>query len=96
MPSWPTAAYATSSYLHDSTPSWTLSPFQDAAAASSSSPSSTSSTTTTPETSTSPKFHDEQTRTRLSTRAKLFVTCSPLGIAFQPDTVGASSGLCNP
>ncbi|KAL6056141.1 hypothetical protein STEG23_003079 [Scotinomys teguina] len=56
MPSWPTAAYATSSYLHDSTPSWTLSPFQDAAAASSSSPSSTSSTTTTPETSTSPKF----------------------------------------
>uniref|UniRef100_A0A2K6QDG1 Uncharacterized protein n=1 Tax=Rhinopithecus roxellana TaxID=61622 RepID=A0A2K6QDG1_RHIRO len=54
MPSWPTAAYATSSYLHDSTPSWTLSPFQDAASSSSS--SSSSSTTTTPETSTSPKF----------------------------------------
>ncbi|MBZ3883463.1 Pro-neuregulin-3, membrane-bound isoform, partial [Sciurus carolinensis] len=56
MPSWPTAAYATSSYLHDSTPSWTLSPFQDAAASSSSSSSSSSSTTTTPETITSPKF----------------------------------------
>ncbi|EFB16296.1 hypothetical protein PANDA_011018 [Ailuropoda melanoleuca] len=56
MPSWPTAAYATSSYLHDSTPSWTLSPFQDAATTSSSSSSSSSSTTTTPETSTSPKF----------------------------------------
>ncbi|VCX31023.1 unnamed protein product [Gulo gulo] len=56
MPSWPTAAYATSSYLHDSTPSWTLSPFQDAATTSSSSSSSSSSTTTTPETTTSPKF----------------------------------------
>uniref|UniRef100_A0A8C0ZRI4 Uncharacterized protein n=1 Tax=Castor canadensis TaxID=51338 RepID=A0A8C0ZRI4_CASCN len=61
MPSWPTAAYATSSYLHDSTPSWTLSPFQDAAASSSfssssSSSSSSSTTTTTPESSTSPKF----------------------------------------
>ncbi|XP_008825295.1 pro-neuregulin-3, membrane-bound isoform-like [Nannospalax galili] len=58
MPSWPTAAYATSSYLHDSTPSWTLSPFQDAAASTSSSSSfsSSSSTTTTLETSTSPKF----------------------------------------
>lgn len=39
---------------------------------------------------------DEQTRTRLSTTAKLFVTRSPLGIAFQPGTVGASSGQCNP
>ncbi|XP_054546671.1 pro-neuregulin-3, membrane-bound isoform [Talpa occidentalis] len=55
MPSWPTAAYATSSYLHDSTPSWTLSPFQDAAF-SASSYSSSASTTTSPETSTSPKF----------------------------------------
>uniref|UniRef100_A0A8C4YIX1 Uncharacterized protein n=1 Tax=Gopherus evgoodei TaxID=1825980 RepID=A0A8C4YIX1_9SAUR len=48
MPIWPTAAYATSSYkiyVHDSAPSWTLSPFQE-------------STTTTPETSTSPKFHE--------------------------------------
>ncbi|CAD7675637.1 unnamed protein product [Nyctereutes procyonoides] len=60
VPSWPTAAHATSSYLHDSTPSWTLSPFQEAAstsaaAAASSSPSS-SPTTTTPETSTSPRL----------------------------------------
>nr|XP_037866254.1 pro-neuregulin-3, membrane-bound isoform isoform X5 [Chlorocebus sabaeus] len=60
MPSWPTAAYATSSYLHDSTPSWTLSPFQDAASSSSS--SSSSSTTTTPETSTSPKFRPRDRR----------------------------------
>ncbi|XP_010832494.1 PREDICTED: uncharacterized protein LOC104984464 [Bison bison bison] len=62
MPSWPTAAYATSSYLHDSTPSWTLSPFQDAASSSSSSSSSstTTTTTTTPQTSTSPKFRVER------------------------------------
>uniref|UniRef100_A0A8D0GBP7 Uncharacterized protein n=1 Tax=Sphenodon punctatus TaxID=8508 RepID=A0A8D0GBP7_SPHPU len=46
MLSWPTVAYATSSYkiyVHDSAPSWTLSPFQE-------------STTTTPEAGTSPKF----------------------------------------
>nr|XP_007960948.2 pro-neuregulin-3, membrane-bound isoform isoform X14 [Chlorocebus sabaeus] len=70
MPSWPTAAYATSSYLHDSTPSWTLSPFQDAASSSSS--SSSSSTTTTPETSTSPKFH---TTTYSTERSEHFKPC---------------------
>ncbi|XP_004409687.1 PREDICTED: pro-neuregulin-3, membrane-bound isoform isoform X2 [Odobenus rosmarus divergens] len=70
MPSWPTAAYATSSYLHDSTPSWTLSPFQDAATTSSS--SSSSSTTTTPETSTSPKFH---TTTYSTERSEHFKPC---------------------
>lgn len=45
LPAWPTAAHATSSYkiyVHDSAPSWTLSPFQE-------------STTTTPEASTTPK-----------------------------------------
>ncbi|XP_036014399.1 pro-neuregulin-3, membrane-bound isoform isoform X9 [Mus musculus] len=79
MPSWPTAAYATSSYLHDSTPSWTLSPFQDAAAASSSSPSSTSSTTTTPETSTSPKFH---TTTYSTERSEHFKPCRDKDLAY--------------
>ncbi|XP_076400544.1 pro-neuregulin-3, membrane-bound isoform isoform X7 [Peromyscus maniculatus bairdii] len=79
MPSWPTAAYATSSYLHDSTPSWTLSPFQDAAAASSSSPSTTSSTTTTPETSTSPKFH---TTTYSTERSEHFKPCRDKDLAY--------------
>ncbi|XP_028738871.1 pro-neuregulin-3, membrane-bound isoform isoform X6 [Peromyscus leucopus] len=79
MPSWPTAAYATSSYLHDSTPSWTLSPFQDAAAASSSSPSTTSSTTTTPETSTSPKFH---TTTYSTQRSEHFKPCRDKDLAY--------------
>ncbi|XP_029324746.1 pro-neuregulin-3, membrane-bound isoform isoform X4 [Mus caroli] len=79
MPSWPTAAYATSSYLHDSTPSWTLSPFQDVAAASSSSPSSTSSTTTTPETSTSPKFH---TTTYSTERSEHFKPCRDKDLAY--------------
>ncbi|XP_059947598.1 pro-neuregulin-3, membrane-bound isoform isoform X1 [Mesoplodon densirostris] len=74
MPSWPTAAYATSSYLHDSTPSWTLSPFQDAASSSSS-----SSTTTTPETSTSPKFH----MTTYSTeRSEHFKPCRDKDLAY--------------
>ncbi|XP_015680432.1 pro-neuregulin-3, membrane-bound isoform-like [Protobothrops mucrosquamatus] len=50
VPAWPTAAYTTSSYktyLQDSAPSWTLSPFQEA--------STTTTTTTTPETNSSPK-----------------------------------------
>uniref|UniRef100_A0A670HZR9 Uncharacterized protein n=1 Tax=Podarcis muralis TaxID=64176 RepID=A0A670HZR9_PODMU len=49
LPIWPTAAYTTSSYktyLQDSAPSWTLSPFQEA------------STTTTPEANTSPKYRN--------------------------------------
>uniref|UniRef100_A0A2K5K8R1 Pro-neuregulin-3, membrane-bound isoform n=1 Tax=Colobus angolensis palliatus TaxID=336983 RepID=A0A2K5K8R1_COLAP len=74
MPSWPTAAYATSSYLHDSTPSWTLSPFQDAASSSSS-----SSTTTTPETSTSPKFH---TTTYSTERSEHFKPCRDKDLAY--------------
>nr|XP_044993768.1 pro-neuregulin-3, membrane-bound isoform isoform X10 [Jaculus jaculus] len=80
MPSWPTAAYATSSYLHDSTPSWTLSPFQDAAAASStSSSSSSSSTTTTPEPITSPKFH---TTTYSTERSEHFKPCRDKDLAY--------------
>ncbi|XP_012656908.1 pro-neuregulin-3, membrane-bound isoform [Otolemur garnettii] len=78
MPSWPTAAYATSSYLHDSTPSWTLSPFQDAATSSSSSYSS-SSTTTTPETSTSPRFH---TTTYSTERSEHFKPCRDKDLAY--------------
>ncbi|XP_026985506.1 pro-neuregulin-3, membrane-bound isoform isoform X1 [Sagmatias obliquidens] len=78
MPSWPTAAYATSSYLHDSTPSWTLSPFQDAASSSSSS-SSSSSTTTTPETSTSSKFH---TTTYSTERSEHFKPCRDKDLAY--------------
>ncbi|XP_047559346.1 pro-neuregulin-3, membrane-bound isoform isoform X8 [Lutra lutra] len=79
MPSWPTAAYATSSYLHDSTPSWTLSPFQDAATTSSSSSSSSSSTTTTPETTTSPKFH---TTTYSTERSEHFKPCRDKDLAY--------------
>ncbi|XP_004867798.1 pro-neuregulin-3, membrane-bound isoform isoform X5 [Heterocephalus glaber] len=80
MPSWPTAAYATSSYLHDSTPSWTLSPFQDAAASSfSSSSSSTTTTTTTLETSTSPKFH---TTTYSTQRSEHFKPCRDKDLAY--------------
>nr|XP_020136271.1 pro-neuregulin-3, membrane-bound isoform isoform X7 [Microcebus murinus] len=78
MPSWPTAAYATSSYLHDSTPSWTLSPFQDAASSSSSS-SSSSTTTTTPETTTSPKFH---TTTYSTERSEHFKPCRDKDLAY--------------
>ncbi|XP_049749568.1 pro-neuregulin-3, membrane-bound isoform isoform X4 [Loxodonta africana] len=78
MASWPTAAYATSSYLHDSTPSWTLSPFQDAASSSSSSPSSVS-TTATPETSTSPKFH---TTTYSTERSEHFKPCRDKDLAY--------------
>ncbi|XP_075415270.1 pro-neuregulin-3, membrane-bound isoform isoform X2 [Tenrec ecaudatus] len=84
MPSWPTAAYATSSYLHDSTPSWTLSPFQDAVSSSSSSSSassssSSSSTTATPETSTSPKFH---TTTYSTERSEHFKPCRDKDLAY--------------
>ncbi|XP_060049674.1 pro-neuregulin-3, membrane-bound isoform isoform X2 [Erinaceus europaeus] len=72
VPSWPTAAYATSSYLHDSTPSWTLAPSQDTASSASSSFSSASITTTTPETSTSPKF---RTTTYSTERSEHFKPC---------------------
>ncbi|XP_058398780.1 pro-neuregulin-3, membrane-bound isoform isoform X6 [Diceros bicornis minor] len=81
MPSWPTAAYATSSYLHDSTPSWTLSPFQDAASpsASSSSAAASTATTTTPETSTSPRFH---TTTYSTERSEHFKPCRDKDLAY--------------
>ncbi|XP_011353757.1 pro-neuregulin-3, membrane-bound isoform [Pteropus vampyrus] len=82
MPSWPTAAFATSSYLHDSTPSWTLSPFQDAAATAASSSTTTlssSSTTTTPETSTRPKFH---TTTYSTERSEHFKPCRDKDLAY--------------
>nr|KAF6457896.1 neuregulin 3 [Rousettus aegyptiacus] len=82
MPSWPTAAFATSSYLHDSTPSWTLSPFQDAAAtaaAASTTTLSSSSTTTTPETSTRPKFH---TTTYSTERSEHFKPCRDKDLAY--------------
>ncbi|KAJ7324360.1 hypothetical protein JRQ81_017380 [Phrynocephalus forsythii] len=54
LPIWPTAAYTTSSYktyLQDSAPSWTLSPFQEAS-------TTTTTTTTTPEANTSPKHRE--------------------------------------
>ncbi|XP_049646730.1 pro-neuregulin-3, membrane-bound isoform isoform X2 [Suncus etruscus] len=78
MPSWPTAAYATSSYLHDSTPSWTLSPFQDAVSSSSSS-SSSSPTTTTAEAITSPKF---RTTTYSTERSEHFKPCRDKDLAY--------------
>uniref|UniRef100_A0A8C2UPY7 Pro-neuregulin-3, membrane-bound isoform n=1 Tax=Chinchilla lanigera TaxID=34839 RepID=A0A8C2UPY7_CHILA len=68
MPSWPTAAHATSSYLHDSTPAWTLSPAQDAAAAS-----------TAPEPSTGPKFH---TTTYSTQRSEHFKPCRDKDLAY--------------
>ncbi|XP_051688956.1 pro-neuregulin-3, membrane-bound isoform isoform X3 [Oryctolagus cuniculus] len=82
MPSWPTAAYATSSYLHDSTPAWTLSPFQDAVSSSSLSTTTAAAattTTTTPETSTSPKFH---TTTYSTERSEHFKPCRDKDLAY--------------
>ncbi|KAM9216360.1 pro-neuregulin-3, membrane-bound isoform 2-T2 [Dugong dugon] len=76
MPSWPTAAYATSSYLHDSTPSWTLSPFQDAASSSS---SSSFSTTAMPATSSSSKFH---TATYSTEHSEHFKPCRDKDLAY--------------
>uniref|UniRef100_A0A8D0DKH2 Neuregulin 3 n=1 Tax=Salvator merianae TaxID=96440 RepID=A0A8D0DKH2_SALMN len=63
LPLWPTAAYTTSSYktyLQDSAPSWTLSPFQEA------------STTNTPEANTSPKYR--KWRRKYSTQTSSFVS----------------------
>ncbi|XP_062070676.1 pro-neuregulin-3, membrane-bound isoform isoform X3 [Lepus europaeus] len=81
MPSWPTAAYATSSYLHDSTPAWTLSPFQDAVSSSSTTTTAAAATTTTttPETSTSPKFH---TTTYSTERSEHFKPCRDKDLAY--------------
>ncbi|XP_076194464.1 pro-neuregulin-3, membrane-bound isoform isoform X4 [Aptenodytes patagonicus] len=69
LPAWPTAAHATSSYkiyVHDSAPSWTLSPFQE-------------STTTTPEASTTPKIH---TTTYSTERSEHFKPCKDKDLAY--------------
>ncbi|XP_074856184.1 pro-neuregulin-3, membrane-bound isoform [Carettochelys insculpta] len=69
MPIWPTAAYATSSYkiyVHDSAPSWTLSPFQE-------------STTAAPEASASPRFH---TTTYSTERSEHFKPCKDKDLAY--------------
>ncbi|XP_033004666.1 pro-neuregulin-3, membrane-bound isoform [Lacerta agilis] len=70
LPIWPTAAYTTSSYktyLQDSAPSWTLSPFQEA------------STTTTPEANTSPKYH---TTTYSTEQSEHFKPCKDKDLAY--------------
>ncbi|XP_034290634.1 pro-neuregulin-3, membrane-bound isoform isoform X1 [Pantherophis guttatus] len=74
VPLWPTAAYTTSSYktyLQDSAPSWTLSPFQEA--------STTTTTTTTPETSSSPKSH---TTTYSIEQSEHFKPCKDKDLAY--------------
>ncbi|XP_053162210.1 pro-neuregulin-3, membrane-bound isoform isoform X2 [Hemicordylus capensis] len=71
LPIWPTAAYTTSSYktyLQDSAPSWTLSPFQEA-----------STTTTTPEANTSPKYH---TTTYSTEQSEHFKPCKDKDLAY--------------
>ncbi|XP_029465312.1 pro-neuregulin-3, membrane-bound isoform isoform X3 [Rhinatrema bivittatum] len=68
MPTWPTAAYSTSSYkiyLHDSAPSWTLSRFQES--------------TTTPETITIPRFH---TTTYSTERSEHFKPCKDKDLSY--------------
>ncbi|XP_004641304.1 pro-neuregulin-3, membrane-bound isoform, partial [Octodon degus] len=72
MPSWPTATHATSSYLHDSTPAWTLSPSQDAAAAA-------AAASTAPAPSTGPKFH---TTTYSTQRSEHFKPCRDKDLAY--------------
>ncbi|XP_066476698.1 pro-neuregulin-3, membrane-bound isoform isoform X3 [Tiliqua scincoides] len=71
LPIWPTAAYTTSSYktyLQDSAPSWTLSPFQEA-----------STTTTMPEANTSPKYH---TTTYSTEQSEHFKPCKDKDLAY--------------
>ncbi|XP_077206927.1 pro-neuregulin-3, membrane-bound isoform isoform X2 [Paroedura picta] len=66
LPLWPTAAYTTSSaktYLQDSAPSWTLSPFQEASSAA-------ATTTRAPEVSPSSKYHTTTYSTELSEHFK--------------------------
>ncbi|XP_067155930.1 pro-neuregulin-3, membrane-bound isoform [Apteryx mantelli] len=68
-PAGPTAAHATSAYkiyVHDSAPSWTLSPFQE-------------STTATPEASTTPKTH---TTTYSTERSEHFKPCKDKDLAY--------------
>ncbi|XP_053927969.1 pro-neuregulin-3, membrane-bound isoform isoform X2 [Cuculus canorus] len=72
-PAWPTAAHATSSYkiyVHDSAPSWTLSPFQEA---------TTTTTTAAPEASTTPKIH---TTTYSTERSEHFKPCKDKDLAY--------------
>ncbi|XP_074780389.1 pro-neuregulin-3, membrane-bound isoform isoform X2 [Athene noctua] len=69
LPAWPTAAHATSSYkiyVHDSAPSWTLSPFQE-------------STTAAPEASTTPKA---RTTTYSTERSEHFKPCKDKDLAY--------------
>ncbi|XP_069719306.1 pro-neuregulin-3, membrane-bound isoform isoform X2 [Phaenicophaeus curvirostris] len=68
-PAWPTAAHATSSYkiyVHDSAPSWTLSPFQE-------------STTAAAEPGTAPKIH---TTTYSTERSEHFKPCKDKDLAY--------------
>ncbi|XP_054839143.1 pro-neuregulin-3, membrane-bound isoform isoform X4 [Eublepharis macularius] len=72
LPLWPTAAYTTSSYktyLQDSAPSWTLSPFQEAS----------STTTAAPEASSSPKHH---TTTYSTEQSEHFKPCKDKDLAY--------------
>ncbi|XP_072851167.1 pro-neuregulin-3, membrane-bound isoform isoform X2 [Pogona vitticeps] len=72
LPIWPTAAYTTSSYktyLQDSAPSWTLSPFQEAS----------TTTTATPEANTSPKHH---TTTYSTEQSEHFKPCKDKDLAY--------------
>ncbi|XP_013927597.1 PREDICTED: pro-neuregulin-3, membrane-bound isoform-like [Thamnophis sirtalis] len=72
VPLWPTAAYTTSSYktyLQDSAPSWTLSPFQEAS----------TTTTATPETHSSPKYH---TTTYSIEQSEHFKPCKDKDLAY--------------
>ncbi|XP_039220847.1 pro-neuregulin-3, membrane-bound isoform-like [Crotalus tigris] len=74
VPAWPTAAYTTSSYktyLQDSAPSWTLSPFQEA--------STTTTTTPPPETNSSPKYH---TTTYSIEQSEHFKPCKDKDLAY--------------
>ncbi|XP_075466571.1 pro-neuregulin-3, membrane-bound isoform isoform X2 [Ascaphus truei] len=88
MPVWPTAAYSTSSYtiyLHDSTPSWTLSRFQES--------------TTTPETTTLPKYHTTPYSTERSEhfkpcKDKDLAYCLNDGECFVTETLTGSHKHC--
>nr|XP_060624992.1 pro-neuregulin-3, membrane-bound isoform [Anolis sagrei ordinatus] len=74
-PLWPTAAYTTSSYktyLQDSAPSWTLSPFQEGS-------TTTTTTTVPPEANTSPKYH---TTTYSTEQSEHFKPCKDKDLAY--------------
>ncbi|XP_042317072.1 pro-neuregulin-3, membrane-bound isoform [Sceloporus undulatus] len=83
-PLWPTAAYTTSSspssssktYLQDSAPSWTLSPFQQEAATA---PGPAAPTARPPEANTSPKDH---TTTYSTEQSEHFKPCKDKDLAY--------------